>query len=80
MAIHFSDSKFDLRTLKRYLREGKITQKEVDNYIKILPDETKKAKEVVLAEGGGKTALKQIGAARPQPTHKEPTFAPASEL
>lgn len=79
MTLHDGDPKFDLRTLKRSLREGKITQKEVDDYVKKLSDEAQKAKEVVVfeEEAEGKRKSKRTGIAAPEA--KEPTFALAGE-
>lgn len=71
MSIQYSDPKFDLRTLPRSLREGKITVKEVDQYRKNLPDETKKAKEIVVWQEAVTTPRKSAS--------KTPTFAPANE-
>ena len=71
MAIDSEKSKFDLRTLKRYLREGKITQKEWEAHLKNLPDESSKAEPLVMKdEEKRKTA---------STAHREPTFALATE-
>lgn len=45
-----TDPKFDLRTLSRALREGKIERKEYEAYLKSLPDDGKNAAEVIVFE------------------------------
>ena len=40
------DRKFDVRTLERYLREGKVTREEYDEYVQNLPDLADKAATV----------------------------------
>lgn len=69
------EPKFDLRTLPRQLRENRITQKEVEEYLKKLPDESHQSREIPLGEF--------FSSPRPQkpktPPRKEPAFAPANE-
>ena len=48
MSLNEGEPKFDLRVLNRALREGKITQKEADQYLKSLPDEAGNAQEISL--------------------------------
>lgn len=71
MSTHFENNKFDLRTMQRSLREGKITQKEWEAHLKSLPDESANSEALVLKEEEKR-----------EPTHaeqKEPTFALVSE-
>ncbi len=72
MANRFEEHKFDQRTIRRSLREGKITQKEWEAYLKSLPDETNKSTPIVVAEETGKKPARAE-------SHKEPTFAMAAE-
>lgn len=71
MSTHSENSKFDLRTMQRSLREGKITQKEWEAHLKSLPDESSKSEALVLKEDEKRTASSAAS--------KEPTFALASE-
>lgn len=73
MSIHYGNPKFDLRTLPRSLREGKTTPKEVDHYLKNLPDEAKKSVELGVGEVAQTPAPPKKSAA------KTPTFALANE-
>lgn len=50
MAIHYGDQKWDLRTLKGNLRQGKTTQKEYEAYLKGLPNEATKVREIDVFE------------------------------
>ena len=67
MSIYEGEPKFDLRTLNRALREGKITQKEADQYLKNLPDEAANAQEITLDKaeksrvGGKKEKAQKTG-------------------
>lgn len=72
MTICYGDPKFDIRTLKANLREGKLTHKEVEAHLKNLPDESKNAEEIVPFE--------EKSQKKPSPRKsKEPTFAFAAE-
>lgn len=69
MTARFEDHKFDQRTLKRSLREGKVTQKEWEAYLKNLPDESRNAEPMTdLEEEEDKKGKSNA-------SHKEPTFA-----
>ncbi len=68
------DPHFDLRTLPRALRENRVNQKELDDYLKKLPDESKNAEEIKLGEE--KSSPKPKG---PRSKTKAPTFSPANE-
>lgn len=87
MSIDYGDSQFDLRTLNRSLREGKITSKEVDHYLKGLPDEAKKSEEIAVCEPppakrteGSLTQTRKSSALVRKASAKAPTFAPATEV
>lgn len=41
---------FDVRIYKRYITEGKISQKDYDKHVKSLPDITDKATSLVIDE------------------------------
>ncbi len=41
---------FDIRTYKRYIKEGNITQKDYEKHIKSLPDASDKAIPLVIDE------------------------------
>lgn len=43
MKLFIGDSKFDTRTLERYVREEKFSKKDFEKYLKELPDETDNA-------------------------------------
>lgn len=73
MTIRYGDPKFDIRTLKANLREGKLTHKEVEAHLKNLPDESKNAEEIVPFE---EKSQKKLSVSRKS---KEPTFAFAVE-
>ncbi|MBI4224410.1 MAG: hypothetical protein HY609_05705 [Deltaproteobacteria bacterium] len=75
MKINFGDPQFDLRTLPRALSEKRISQKDVDDYLKKLPDEAKQAEEIKLGEAKPLPKPK-----KQKPASKEPTFAPANEV
>lgn len=71
MSIHFGDPKFDLRTQEQFLREGKLTQKELENNLKSLPDESKKTDEIpVYEEPSGEESGQENGK-----TPNTPTFS-----
>lgn len=77
MSIQHDDSKFDVRTLSRSLREGKLTKKELDQYLKGLPDESKKGVEFAVWEEATNPASKSRKSSPKSP--KSPTFEAASE-
>ena len=69
-----SDPQFDLRTLPRALRENRVSQKELNDHLKKLPDEAKNAEEIKLGEE--RPSPKPKG---PKSKTKAPTFSPANE-
>lgn len=69
MTIHYGDPKFDLRTLERSLREKTVEQKEMDKYLKSLPDESANAEEMKVFEEEAKLDNNSNGPLR------EPTFS-----
>lgn len=72
MKLTPGDGRFDQRTLTRFLREKRLTQKEIDEYLKKLPDESKNAEPIALGEEAASAPAKKQQA-------KTPTFAAAEE-
>lgn len=66
MKSHTGDPAFDLRTLPRALREGRVSQKDLGDYLKKLPDEAKQAEEIKFSEAKSTPAPKSPGA-KPNP-------------
>lgn len=81
MKITSGDPKFDLRTLQRAIREGRITSKEAGDYLKKLPDEASHVHEIHLKEEKNQPtpAGKETKRKGKSGSAKGPTFAPASE-
>ena len=50
MTITFSNPTFDTRTVRKKLSNQEIAQKEYENYLKTLPDETENMEEVIYTE------------------------------
>lgn len=69
MTIQYGDPKFDLRTLERSLREKTVEPKEMDKYIKSLPDESANAEEMKVFEEETESDNNSNGPLR------EPTFS-----
>jgi len=64
---------FDLRTLEKDLRDGKISKKEVDAYLKSLPDEKANTEEIAVTveERSPRTSVT---------SEEEPTFSSITEI
>ena len=45
---------FDIRVYERYIKEGNITKKDYENYVKSLPNVKDKAGTLVVEEKAGK--------------------------
>ncbi len=54
------NSQFDTRTVERTMREKKLTPKEVSDYLKSLPDESKNAEEVRMFDEEKKAPSKRL--------------------
>lgn len=69
MTLPSADSKLDVRTLERALRDGTLTKKDLEKHLKSLPDEQSKMEEISPMEAAQKISKE------PQELTEEPTFS-----
>jgi len=60
MKSPIANSQFDTRTVERTIREKKLTSKEVSDYLKSLPDESKNSEEVKMFDEEKKASSKGL--------------------
>ena len=71
-----NDSKFDLRTRERALRDGNLNKEELQKHLKSLPDEAANTEEIpVFEETPAPTPSKKTTS----PDSSEPTFSAVNE-
>lgn len=72
MTLPSADSKLDIRTLERALRDGTLTKKDLEKHLKSLPDEQSKSEEIHPAEAAQKISRK---ISKESESTEEPTFS-----